>query len=193
MKKENRYARFFTLEKRVNSKKKIAVLKSEMLPEFFAELIADAEIDRSLKALIVTSISGGLRITEALSLKKGDFYPEDDILFAESSVLKKRKDDERLIMIHPAAKDFLWQYVQDKIGPLFGYTRDGALKAVKRVFDVEGICNHSWRHTMISFFLFEVNFSREKTAKLMHVSVNIIDRYAHLNEKKALREAFAVR
>lgn len=187
----SKYAKYFTLEKRVNSTKKIAMLRSELLDDFFKEFIADAQIDRGIKAVIITSISGGLRVTEALSLNKTDFYKEDGFLYAESEVLKKKdKNEERLIMIHPAAQAFMEDYLDNKVGKLFDYTRDGMLKAVKRIFDIPGICNHSWRHTMISYFLFAVNFSREKTAKLMHVSIGIIDRYAHLNEKKTLKEAF---
>ncbi|MEK2647404.1 site-specific integrase [Bdellovibrio sp. BCCA] len=185
-----KYSGFFTLVNRLNSDKKISILIGEKFEEFMKMWIAESTLDRQFRVLIVVMICGGLRISEALLLTKKDFFTEDGHLFAESDVLKKRRKDGRMILIHPIAQQFVLDYINSKVGPLFDYTRDGIFKKLKRTFNIIGICNHSWRHSMISYYLFVAELSREKIAKIMHISVKIIDHYAHLDEKRTLKNVW---
>lgn len=152
-------------------------------------LVSDDAESREYRLFVLTCLSGGLRVEEGHSIdKKTHFFEEDGHLFAEVQVLKKRKNEEwRYIMLHPGATDFARQVLADKVGPLFGWTSRTSLTRIKALFDVEGICNHSLRHSLFTYLLFEKQMTREEVSKLVHVSSKIVDVYAHLDEKRTLK------
>lgn len=186
------YSKFFRVTKRLAGEKEIAIVRGEMVPELIKTLINDQEIDdRVYKAFFIICLSGGLRVTEGLDLKKGDFIEDEGDLYANVSVLKKRsKKETRYIKIHPEGKGFVKEVLRTKIGQPFHWNRTTALRKIQRYFKVPGICNHTLRHSMISYYLFEEGLSREVTAKLVHVTQKMIDNYAHLDERKVLANVF---
>lgn len=186
-----KYKDFFTTVRRLNSKQKISIVKGDKFLEFIKAIISDDDIKREWKAFVITCLCGGLRVSEGISITKKDFYEEDGNLFCDVKVLKKRDEEiERTIMIHPEAADFIRSFIKDKIGEIFSFTRDGALRMVKRYFGVDSICTHSFRHSAISFYIGEAGLSREETSQLVEVTNKIIDTYLHLNKKRILKKAF---
>lgn len=167
-------------------------MSGDKLEELIKTVINDPNIDdREYKAFFIVCLSGGLRVTEGLRLKKSSFMVEDGQLFAESGVLKKRqKKETRYSRVHPAGQEFVLSFLDTKIGKIFDWDRSTAFRKIKKYFRVEGLCNHSLRHSIISYYLFEEGLSREMTSKLVHINNKTIDHYAHLDEKKFLKKVF---
>ena len=148
------------------------------------------EVDPSFKALTIISLSGGLRITERLKLKKKDFLEEDGILYIRVQVLKKKRDEKRWARIHPVATPFIKDYIKHLIGAIVKMSQPTAYRKTRRYFKFDGVCNHSLRHSNISYMLFEEDMNHLKLSKLLHIDVNTIAHYAHLNERKTLKAIF---
>ncbi len=184
------YSNYFITAPRYAGRKPIALVKGDLFTDFISELTRDASLDKEYKAFIICAISGGLRVEEALGLSKKSFDVQDDTLYFKTRVLKKRKDDSRWCRVHPSGQGLVSEVLRDKVGKLFDWTQGTALLRSKRIFNVEGICNHSFRHSAVSYYLFNENLSMEKTAKLIHVSTKIVDVYAHLDERNVLSKMF---
>lgn len=184
------YKRFFEIHSRLNGAKKIAVLRTELMDEFVDAIVSDTSIDTEYKTLLLTSLSGGLRISEALALKKTDFVTLDGELYANIKVLKKQKKEERLIKIHPKARPLLQARLSTVIGKPFKLSGRTALRRIQNLVGLPEICNHSLRHSLISFLLFERNMTHMKAAKLIHIGIASMLHYSHLNERKAWAEVF---
>lgn len=185
-----RYAGYFEIYNRLNGANKIAVLKTELMEQFVEAVVADSAIDREYKTLLLTSLSGGLRISEALALKKTDFQEQDGQLYVTVRVLKKRKKEERLVKIHPKAVPIVQSWLATVVGKPFKRSSRTALRRIKELVGMEEICNHSLRHSLISYLLFEKNLTHIKAAKLIHIGLESMLHYSHLNEKKAWAEVY---
>lgn len=186
------YSKYFNIQRRVSSKTKIAVLKGELLEGFLTDLLNDPDIESETKLFIIVCLCGGLRVSEGLSLKKSAFMEEDGDLFGLVDVLKKRSsNEERYFKIHPIAKDFVQEKIKHRIGDkVFNFHRSTALNRIKAAFDVEGICNHSLRHSMVSYYLFNEKMTTEEVSKVLKVNPKIVDVYAHMDEKRRLKSVF---
>lgn len=184
------YVKFFEIHDRLSSQKQIAIVRSEAMREFIDTLASDSEIEPKFKALVVVALSGGLRINEALALVKEDFIIRDEILFVRVGVLKRRRLEWRWIRIHPQAQEFIKNYISNKIGKVFKMSQPTAYRKMQKHFPVKGICCHSLRHSAVSYLLFEEGLDPVKTAKLLHMSLDIIANYSHLNEQRTLLGIF---
>lgn len=184
------YAQFFEKHSRLNGTNQIAVLKTECMDAFIEAVVADAAIDREYKALMLTSLSGGLRINEALALCKADFTVQDGQLYVTIKVLKKRKAEQRLVKVHPKAAPTVQAWLSTVVGKPFKKSSRTALRRIKDLIGLSEICNHSLRHSLISYLLFEKNLTHIKAAKLIHIGLESMLHYSHLNERKAWAEVF---
>lgn len=189
-----KYDKYFLVTSRINRRTRIAIVKGYMFVEFINELMNDDEMEVGHRALLIAMLCGGLRVSEGLMIRRNHFKTEidkDNNLFVEVKVLKKRRLEKRTIMIHPAAKDFVQKYVDHKrFGPLFDYSPSTIWKVIKRHFKIKHLTTHSFRHSNLSFLLFEQGLSKEKVAALIHVSDKIVGTYAHLNEPKTWSEIY---
>lgn len=184
------YTSYFLQSPRYSGRKAIALVKGDLFSPFIQALASDSSLDKEYRAFIICAISGGLRVEEALSLSKVSFEVQDDALYFRTQVLKKRRSDSRWCRVHPEGQALVQEVLRDKVGPLFSWTQGTALLRAKRTFKLEGICNHSFRHSAVSYYLFTENLSREATAKLVHISSKIVDVYAHLDERNVLSKMF---
>lgn len=184
------YAKYFELYNRLNGVKKIAVLKTELLQEFIKKVVADTSIDMEYKAFLLVTLSGGLRVNEALALTKEDFLDQGDELYVTVKVLKKRKEEERLVKVHPDAVSTVRLWLSTVVGKPFKLSYRTTLRRIQDLVGLEEICNHSLRHTLISFLLFERNLTHIKAAKLIHIGLDSMMHYSHLNERKVWKEIF---
>jgi len=184
------YAEYFEIHSRLNGKKKIAVLKTEHLFDFIRDVVADTELEREYKVFVLVSLSGGLRVSEALALRKSDFLYQDGILYFNSKVLKKQKREERLVKVHPEAQAIAGSWLETCVGKLFKFSSSTALRRIKALTGLEQICTHSLRHSLISYLLFERNLTHIKAAKLIHIGLDSMMHYSHLNERKVWKEVF---
>jgi integrase len=184
------YAKYFELYSRLNGVKKIAVLRTECLSEFIQAVVQDPDIDREYKTFLLAALSGGLRVNEALALTKSSFVEQAGDLFVTVRVLKKRKEEERLVKIHPEAVATVRQWLSTVIGKPFKFSYRTTLRRIKDLVGLEEICNHSLRHSLISFLLFEKNLTHIKAAKLIHIGLDSMLHYSHLNERKVWKEIF---
>lgn len=184
------YTHYFELYSRLNGEKKIAVLRTELLQEFIKEVVADQAIDQEYRSFLLVSLSGGLRVNEGLALTKASFADQADGLYVTVKVLKKRKEEERLIKIHPEAVPTLRLWLSTVVGAPFKFSESTALRRIKALVGLQEICNHSLRHSLISYLLFERNLTHIKAAKLIHIGLDSMMHYSHLNERKAWKEVF---
>lgn len=185
----SKYENFFIKSKRLTSEKPLALIDGDKLEQFFGALLSDPEIDSDLKLFIFLAASGGLRVTEALALTKEDFQIQDGILYFELKVLKKRKEETRYARVHPLVQKYVQAEIKSKVGKLIKKNPSTLYRALRCHFPV-GICNHSLRHSLISYLLFSKDYTALKVAKLMSIGNKTVEHYAHLDQRKALREVF---
>ncbi|MFV8249886.1 tyrosine-type recombinase/integrase [Bdellovibrio bacteriovorus] len=185
----SRYAQFFIRSKRLTSQKPLALIDGAKLESFFSELLADNTISTELKLFVFVAASGGLRVTEALSLSKEDFFEQDGCLFFTSKVLKKRKEETRFARVHPSVAEWVKENIKLKVGCLIKKNSSTLYRNLRRLFP-PGICNHSLRHSLVSYLLFEKDMSNMKVAKLINIGVKTVEHYAHLDQRKTLKGIF---
>lgn len=161
-----------------------------MFSQFIETIVKDSSLATEYKAFIICSLSGGLRVEEALALDQTSFMNIDGALYFESKVLKKRRADKRWCRVHPAGQQLVETFIKARIGKLFDFTQNTALVRAKKVFRVAGICSHSFRHSAVSYLLFTEQLTIATTAKLIHINSKIVDTYAHLDERLALSKLF---
>lgn len=184
-----KYEKMIEKQSRLNSNKQIDLVSGEQLESFLKSIIEDKNLENELKAFIILSISGGLRVSEVRQLKKEHIYEIDGNVFGKIKVLKKSRTEYREFIIHPIAKSFLKDYAKSVIGHLVKSSQPTLYRKIQATFGGD-FCNHSLRHSLISYLLFEKNMNHLKAAKLMHMGVKTIEHYAHLNERKTLKEIF---
>lgn len=182
----NRYEEFFLESKRLVGKKPIRLVKSHRYEDFIRTLVVDTSVKEEYRVYLICAISAGLRVSEGLSITKESFKEDERGLFFQVKVLKKRKVDTRWCMIDPAAVSLVKKVLNEKIGKLFDWTTMTCLRRAKALFDLPGICNHSFRHSAVSYYLFEKNLSSEIVGKIIHINPYIVNYYAHLDERAFL-------
>jgi integrase len=148
--------------------------------------VVDDSIKEEYRMFLICCVSAGLRVSEALSITKECFNEDERGLFFEVKVLKKRKVVTRWCMIDPDAVALVKKVLKEKIGKLFDWTTMTCLRRAKALFDLPGICNHSLRHSAVSYYLFEKNLSAEIVGKIIHITPYIVNYYAHLDERAFL-------
>ena len=189
----SKYASYFEIHSRLAGQKKIAIVKSDCLPDFIKALTSDPDVDMHTKAFIFTALSGGLRVNEALTLTNKDFVmDEDGNMYAEVRVLKKRgnKNIKRTVRLHPDSVPLIQELLKTNAGKLFKHTERTYLNKVKAIIGLKEVCNHSLRHSLISYLLFEKDLNHLKAAKLIKIGVKSIEHYSHLNERRVLKSIF---
>lgn len=182
----NKYAEFFLESQRLVGSRPLSLVKYDKFEAFIAALVKDESISEEYRVFLICCLSGGLRVSEGLSITKEGFCEDDRGLFLKVKVLKKRKVETRWVMIDKAAVALVKKVLAEKIGKLFDWTRMTALRRIKALINLPGICNHSTRHSCVSYYLFEKNLTSEQTGKIIHISSRIIDTYAHLDERAFL-------
>lgn len=184
-----KYKEMFATQDRVASQKQIAVLRADKLEELINSLLNDKELSDEFRAYILITLSCGLRCEEARALTRDSFILEENVLYVRSKVLKKRKKEERFGRIHPLAQEFIQSYIKDKVGKIVKATQSTLYRQIQKHLGVEGICNHSLRHSLVSYYVSK-NMTALQISKLMHISLDVVERYSHLNEKQFLKGVF---
>lgn len=184
----------FTRFKRLSNKRKeIAIIDN--ISNFIKYILSRADIDKKYKVFALLALSGAARTTEILNLTKESFVEQNGCLFFKIGVLKKRKNklETRWARVHPDAENFIKSHLDSSIsGPLIRKTDSALRKQTKRYFQENGTCNHMYRHSGVSYMLFQApkKLTHIEVSKLLHVSVNVITAYAHLDERAALKELY---
>lgn len=161
----------------------ITIIDPTKIDEFLSALQNDESISLEIKALVAMGLSTGGRIEELLAIKKSDI--SDD--YVNLLVLKKRLDARREAKIHPVAKALVEQIVRRGDQYLFRLDRKQAWYQLKKHF---GMCNHSLRHTHISY-LVEQGVHQMKIMKIMNLSnTNVVAAYSHCNVRRELDDVW---
>lgn len=166
-------------------RKPITVIDPDKIEEFFQRL-TDSDLSLPLKAFIAVSLSGGLRVSEALSLRPCDI---NDTGIAKIKVLKKKVPVYREFQLHPIAQSLMGQLKGIKhYSRYFSFNRNTVYKQVKKIFG-EGTSPHSIaRHSHISYLLHTKNINHMKVARLMEVGSHVVASYNHLNTRNELKK-----
>jgi integrase len=188
------YRQFFMASERVTAGKPVLLVEADKFEEFLKAVSIDEDIKLVDRAMIGLLISGSLRVSEMLNIKRNHFDTDKDgNLFVTTIVLKKRRAGvTREIIVHPAIASMVRQHLLTKRGfeSLFDCTRIAVLKRIKRIFGEVLDC-HAFRHAGISRQIFSLGWSTERVAKLTKLSPRVVEAYSHLNERKNLKELFA--
>lgn len=163
---------------------KITVIEPSQYLEFFLTLEVNENMDPQFKAFLAIAVSGGCRVTEALSLKAGHIDSEGHFRIR---VLKKRTEEPvtRPCMLSPVALEIVKDYIARlKIGTfenLFNMHRSTVHRHIKKHFGFNA-CSHSIaRHSHISWLLHNLGISTEKVAVEMAMLTHVVDAYNHAN------------
>ena len=189
-----------------------ALLESPKLPAQLPEFLTQAEMDRLLeqpdpatalgfrdRVMLELLYACGLRISELIGLKLGDFDPQTGIL----RVFGKRAK-ERLVPVHYAAQRLLCDFVDHKRAAFEpvqkhvflnrsgkGLTRQGVWKLVKRYAEMAGIRRsispHTFRHSFATHLLEGGADLRTVQLLLGHAAINATEIYTHIQSGRLLR------
>jgi integrase len=189
---EERYRPFFEIHNRIFSEsptRHVAVVSPMKFDEFLKILIKDISIPENLRLAIGISLSGGLRATEALSIRRFDCEIDPDgQVYIHIKVSKKRKPVTRPILVHPEVARLLKTVMMRKRGleKIFDFGRSAYLKNIKRYLG-QALDLHALRHSHISMLILHQGMSIPEVSKLMEISVQVIqDSYFHMDSKKVL-------
>ncbi len=161
---------------------KITVIEPSHYLEFFEAIKADQSMAPEFKAFLAIAVSGGCRVSEALSLKAGHIDSEGHF---RVKVLKKRTIEPiyRPCMLCPVAFQIVKDYVKDmnQFDLLFSMHRSTVHRHIKKHFG-SNACSHSIaRHSHISWLLHNQEISTEKVAVEMAMLTHVVDAYNHAN------------
>jgi len=189
-----------------------ALLESPKLPQQLPEFLTREEMDRVLaqpdastllgyrdRVMLELLYAAGLRISELVTLRLGDFDAQTGVL----RVFGKRAK-ERLVPIHSLAQRLLLDYLELK-RPQFqpvqqflflnrsgkGLTRQGVWKLVKRYAEAAGIRRsispHTFRHSFATHLLEGGADLRTVQLLLGHAAINATEIYTHIESGRLLR------
>ena len=201
-----KYERFFFESRCITSNvdKRIPVLDPINLRSCLETLISDQDVEDETKLLIGLLFSGGMRISEALNLKRSDFNRDNSGTYtAKVSVLKKRKKNiERDASIHPllngllaeklASKRYnesLFRERATKRSPAKELKRQNALKKIKKVFG-KGMTNHSLRHSNVALLL-HLKYTATQIGRILEMTTSNVQFYSHVNASREMKNVFA--
>lgn len=192
------------------TRKPITIINPTHYDAFFTWL-KESNVKLPFKAFIAVCLSGGLRVSEALSLRRRDLNLADG--FYRVRVLKKRSSVERHRVVdgveetyelvankvyrdaklHPVAIQILQEYLDawgirsyDKVFP---FQRNAVHKRVKRYFG-KFACAHMMRHSHISWLLHNQKLPDVTVSRILEVSRNVISSYNHVDTKAVLNRAY---
>lgn len=192
------------------TRKPITIINPEKYDEFFMWL-KDADIRLWLKAVIAVCLSGGLRVTEVISLRKRDF--DLDKGFFRLRVLKKKKKLKRTrevdgkeetyflnthavhrdAKLHPIAIYIVREYLKfSGIGHhdrMFQTTRNSVYKQIKNLFGKHS-CVHMLRHSHISWLLHIKKLQLMTAADIMEITPAKLVSYSHADTKTELNRLY---
>lgn len=162
----------------------IKIIEPSHYLEFFQDLYSNSKIDAQFKAFLAVAVSGGCRVSEALSLKVGHIASEGKF---KVKVLKKRtlKPILRSCLLSPIAHQIVREYIESKqlntFSDLFTMHRSTVHRHVKRTFG-DNACAHSIaRHSHISWLLHSLEIPTAKVAVEMAMLTHVVDSYNHAN------------
>ena len=170
----------------------ITVIDPHRFNDFIQDIPKDDNLSKEYKALLSTLITGGLRISEGLALRKKDFFTDKGKLYFKSNVLKKGSKLKRTCLVHPTLKPLIEARLSKlrAYDLLFEMTRQSVWQNFKELFG-EHACPHSIaRHSYISWLLHEKKISPLEAARVVEVKVTTIESYNHPNVKATLNNLF---
>lgn len=174
------------------TRKAILVVDPAQFDSFIVALAESAECPEPYRTLIGILVTGGLRVSEGLSLRARDFTEEGGKLYFRSPVLKKGSALHRTCRVHPS----LVPLVKARLATvrhydaLFPISRKTVWKWVRKVFGTDA-CPHSIaRHSYISWLLHEKKVTPHEAARVVEVKVSTVEAYNHPNVKKRLDDLF---
>lgn len=202
----DKYKDFFYEARRATSKvgKKVAVVDEEKFPQFLQTLAIDSDIPLNLRVCFGLLFSGGMRISECLSIKKKDITRDaDGTLIIVIKVLKKKKLLYKLtrdVVVHPAIAPILDEYifnkrpndrifversVKERGGEIL--TRFRAIYYIKKYLG-NSLDLHSLRHSNVSALL--DTYNTIQISKILMMSEPMVANYGHCNVKKKMKDLY---
>jgi integrase len=196
----------------LGTRKPITIVNPIYYNEFFKRLRYASGVSLTMRALIGVALSGGLRVSEALSLRPCDFQLEEG--FFKVRVLKKRKTITRTkrvgktiekytlathkvyreCKLHPLAIELIREYLESQslkhFEHIFNFTRKCVHDHIRKMFGPHA-CPHSiFRHSHISWLLHEKKTPDITVASIMELSPRIVANYSHANRKAELEKIY---
>lgn len=192
------------------TRKPITIINPNYYHEFFIWL-KESHLRLPFKAFIALCLSGGLRVNEALSVRRRDLNLEDG--FFKVKVLKKRKTVKRHRVVdgvdeiyhleanqvhrdaklHPIAIEILKEYLEfhqiRTYDRLFPFKRNAVYKFVKIHFGKHS-CIHMFRHSHISWMLHVEKVADATISRMLEVSRTVISSYNHVDTKAELNRLY---
>lgn len=192
------------------TRKPITIINPNYYHEFFTWL-KESNIRIAFKAFIALCLSGGLRVSEALAVRRRDLNLESG--FFRVRVLKKSMTVKRSKTIngvektyhlaankvfrdaklHPVAIEIINEYlrvssikVYDK---LFPFKRNAVHKRIKRYFGALA-CAHMMRHSHISWLLHAEKVADLTVARMLEISRSVISSYNHVDTQAELNRVY---
>ena len=166
----------------------IMVIDPHRFNDFILAVPKSPDLSPEYKSLLAILITGGLRISEGLALRKRDFFKEKGKLYFKSKVLKKGSKLKRTCLVHPALQATVEAHLSKfrAYDLLFKMTRQSVWQNFKDLFG-EHACPHSIaRHSYISWLLHEKKITPLEAARVVEVKVTTIESYNHPNVKATL-------
>lgn len=170
----------------------ITVVDPQKFDAFIKAIPQSNEMVKTYKVLLACLITGGLRVSEGLKLRKWDFFEEGGQLYFRSVVLKKGSKLKRICLVHPALRPLVEARLEKlrAYDLLFNVTRQAVWQKFKSVFGADA-CPHSIaRHSYISWLLHEKKISPLEAARVVEVKVTTVESYNHPNVKATLNNLY---
>jgi integrase len=176
-------------------RKSLTIIDPDKLHEFFVYL-DESSLPDTIKAILATMLSGGLRVSEALSLRRCDLDLDNEV--ATVTVLKKAnfrtskttgkklkcEKVRREFPLHPIAIKYLKRQQKGKrhFGKIFEMSRNLVWRKCREFH--KNFCPHSLRHSHISSRLHAQNESVALVADVIKIDAGTVASYNHINLKK---------
>jgi len=181
-----------TQRRQQTQRKKITIIDPNLLPEFF-DYLDKSDLDDIFKSVFSVMLSGGLRVTELLSLRRCDIFLDDG--FGVITVLKKPSFKvskvtgkklkcskvRREFPLHPIAIKYLKKQLKGvkHFEKIFKISRNLIWRKCK--YFSKHFCPHSFRHSHISNRLHTREESISEVAVVMEIDFNTVASYNHIN------------
>lgn len=127
----------------------------------------------------------GLRITEAINIRKKDILFEEDIIITKW--LKKRKELTRTIPLHKNIKEILKLYTSNMnlADKIFPFSRQRAFQITKNNL---GISPHVFRHSFAVHYIKQGGRLSDLKKLLGHSNINITIIYSEITQTELKKE-----
>lgn len=186
------------------TRRPITIVNPSYYEAFFVRLGACDRIELELRAFVALTLSGGLRVNEALALRPVDAQLEKST-FRVRRVLKKNKTIQgthgpldvnivpRDCVFHPVAltllKELLNQGGIKHFQRIFNMHRSHIDVRLKELFG-PAFCAHSLRHSHVSWLLHSKNQSEMAVSRMMEMSVQVVSSYNHIDRIERLGKLY---